>query len=91
MNAVAFGEAPVALSFPERTDGFARSFVVRIAASAGSDARWTLPDDVSFESGENDALGDVPAGETAVIAFMEIAENVFMVSRKTVNPVAKEV
>ncbi len=91
VNAVTFGEAPVALSFPERTDGFARSFVVRIAASAGSDARWTLPDDVSFESGENDALGDVPAGETAVIAFMEIAENVFMVSRKTVTPVAKEV
>ena len=89
VNVLPMPAESVALRFPEKIDGYARSFIVRMAASESSDGLFSLPAGVSFESGDEDALADVPAGEVAILAFMEVAENVFMVSRRTVNTVTK--
>ena len=80
--------AAVALAFPEPAAGLGRSFVVRFVCTA--ETHWTLPAGASFESDDDGVFSDVRAGETAALFFSEVAENVFLVSRKTVATVAKE-
>jgi len=73
--------------FPERTEGFARSFILRLTMEARTE--WTLPDGVSFEGDDCDALGEVAEGETAALFFSETREDVFLVSRKAARAVVK--
>ena len=87
-NAVTLGGGSVAFAFPQRTPGSARSFILRLTMSALTE--WSLPAGVSFESDDGDVFADVGAGETAVLVFSEVADGVFLVSRKTVDAVAKE-
>ena len=88
VNTVALDGAAVALAFPEPAAGLGRSFAVRFVCTA--ETHWTLPADASFESDDDGVFSDVRAGETAALFFSEVAENVFLVSRKTVATVAKE-
>ena len=50
---------------------------------------WTLPDGVSFEGDDDDALGELAEGETAALFFSETREDVFLVSRKAARAVVK--
>lgn len=88
VNAVALNGSPVALAFPAAVAGQGRSFVVRFVCTA--ETAWTLPADASFESDDDGVFAEVGVGETVAQFFSEVAENVFLVSRKTVNAVAKE-
>ena len=88
VNAVALGGTALLLAFPAAVEGQGRSFVVRFTCAA--ETAWTLPADVSFESDDDGVFADIGVGETAVLIFSEVAAGVFLVSRKTVNAVAKE-
>ena len=88
VNAVALDGSPVALAFPAAVAGQGRSFVVRFVCTA--ETAWMLPADASFESDDDGVFAEVEVGETVALFFSEVAENVFLVSRKTVNAVAKE-
>ena len=88
VNAIALDGTAVALAFPAAVAGRGRSFVVRFVCTAAT--AWTLPAGVSFESDDDGVFADVGVGETAVLIFSEVAAGVFLVSRKTVNAVAKE-
>ena len=87
VNDVSLGGGSVAFAFPERTEGFARSFILRLTMEARTE--WTLPDGVSFEGDDCDALGEVAEGETAALFFSEVGEDVFLVSRKAARAVVK--
>ena len=88
VNAIALDGTSVALAFPAAVAGQVRSFVVRFTCTA--ETEWTLPAGVSFESDDDGVFADVGVGETAVLVFTEVAAGVFLVSRKTVNAVARE-
>ena len=79
----------IAFAFPATTDGKARDFIVRLTMNAATS--WSLPGGASFESDDEDVFAEVEPGATAVFFFFEIADDVFMVSRKAANAVAKEV
>ena len=87
VNDVSLGGGSVAFAFPERTEGFARSFILRLTMEARTE--WTLPDGVSFEGDDDDALGELAEGETAALFFSETREDVFLVSRKAARAVVK--
>ena len=87
VNDVALTGGAVAFAFPERAEGFSRSFILRLTMEAQTE--WTLPDGVSFEGDDYDALGELAEGETAALFFSEVGENVFLVSRKAARAVVK--
>ena len=87
VNDVSLGGGSVAFAFPERTEGFARSFILRLTMETRTE--WTLPDGVSFEGDDYDALGELAEGETAALFFSETREDVFLVSRKAARAVVK--
>ena len=88
VNAVALGGTPLALAFPAAVEGQGRSFVVRFTCTA--ETAWTLPAGVSFESDDDAVFADIGVGETVVLIFSEVADGVFLVSRKTVTSFANE-
>ena len=88
VNTVNLDGAAVALAFPPAVAGLGRSFVVRFACT--SETAWTLPDGVGFESDDEGVFDGIGAEDTVALFFSEVAENVFLVSRKTVSAVAKE-
>ena len=87
VNDVALTGGAVAFAFPERAEGFSRSFILRLTMEAQTE--WTLPDGVSFEGDDYDALGELAEGETAALFFSEVGEDVFLVSRKAARAVVK--
>ena len=87
VNDVALTGGAVAFAFPERAEGFSRSFILRLTMEAQTE--WTLPDGVSFEGDDDDALGELAEGETAALFFSEVGEDVFLVSRKAARAVVK--
>ena len=88
VNAVSLDGTAVSLEFPAPVAGRGRSFVVRFVCTA--ETEWALPEGVSFEGDDDGVFADVGVGETAALFFCEVAEGVFLVSRKTVNAVTKE-
>ena len=88
VNAVALGGTALSLAFPAAVEGQGRSFVVRFTCTA--ETAWTLPAGVSFESDDDGVFADIGVGETVVLIFSEVADGVFLVSRKTVTSVTKE-
>ena len=88
VNAVVLNGTAVTFTFPAKTSGKARDFIVRLTMESATG--WSLPEGVSFESDDGDVFAEVDAGATAVFFFFEVADDVFMVSRKTANAVAKE-
>ena len=89
VNSVVMDGTAIAFAFPAKTDGKARDFIVRLTMNAATS--WSLPGGASFESDDEDVFAEVEPGATAVFFFFEIADDVFMVSRKAANAVAKEV
>ena len=87
VNDVALTGGAVAFAFPERAEGFSRSLILRLTMEAQTE--WTLPDGVSFEGDDYDALGELAEGETAALFFSEVGEDVFLVSRKAARAVVK--
>lgn len=88
VNAVTLDGRDLSLAFPAALAGRARCFVVRFTSTA--ETAWSLPAGVSFESDDDDVFAAIEVGDAVVFIFSEIAENTFMVSRKTVKAVVKE-
>lgn len=88
VNAVVLNGTDATFAFPTKISGKARDFIVRMTMDSAT--AWSLPVGVSFESDNEDVFAEVEPGTTAVFFFFEIANDIFMVSRKAVNAVAKE-
>ena len=72
---------------PPKTAGKARSFMLRLTMTVATE--WTLPQDVHYESDDENVFAEIEAGTTAVFMFTETSDNLFMVSRKNVRLVSK--
>lgn len=88
VNDVTLNGGTIAFQFPSATDGRGRAFALRLTMAAATE--WTLPSDFAFESDDDGVFGEVAVGERAALMFSEMTDGRFLVSRKTVNAVAKE-
>ena len=76
-----------AFKMPPKTAGKARSFMLRLTMTVATE--WSLPQDVHYESDDENVFAEIEAGTTAVFMFAETSDNLFMVSRKNVRLVSK--